>query len=355
MPQKKVYTFHEEQEIEIIEKVRENLQEFPPYIKTFYRGRDNSMSAKTQLSYCYDLKVFFTFLKQSNPLLKNTAIKDISLDLLEHMELVDFEEYIEYLKYYKDPVTGMQYTNKESGMARKLCSVRSLFAYLYRHNMISRNETAKIEMPSIQDKDIIRLEPDEVAELLDYVETCGENMKPHQKKYYQRTSTRDFAILTLLLGTGMRVSELVSINYDDIDFKNNGVKIIRKGGKEMTVYFSDEVREALDNYLYVRDQVEPVEGHENAIFLSMQRKRISVDAVENMVKKYAKAVTPLKHITPHKLRSTYGSTLYAETGDIYLVADVLGHADVNTTKKHYAAISEDRRRLAGNKVKLRAD
>ena len=87
----------------------------------------------------------------------------------------------------------------------------------------------------------------------------------------------------------------------------------------------------------------------------MQSKRLTVRAVENLVKKYAAIVTPQKRISPHKLRSTYGTNLYRETGDIYLVADVLGHKDVNTTRKHYAAVSEDRRRLAAKVVKLRDD
>jgi integrase len=85
----------------------------------------------------------------------------------------------------------------------------------------------------------------------------------------------------------------------------------------------------------------------------MQNKRITVRAVENLVKKYSTTVTSLKNITPHKLRSTYGTSLYRETGDIYLVADVLGHKDVNTTRKHYAALEEDRRRKAAKAVTLR--
>jgi site-specific recombinase XerD len=97
----------------------------------------------------------------------------------------------------------------------------------------------------------------------------------------------------------------------------------------------------------------PATGHENAFFLSMQNKRLSVRSVEKLVKKYASKVTSLKKITPHKLRSTYGTNLYKETGDIYLVADVLGHKDVNTTKKHYAAIDDSRRRMAASAVKLR--
>ena len=117
--------------------------------------------------------------------------------------------------------------------------------------------------------------------------------------------------------------------------------------------FGDEVEEALKHYLEQRKHVVPQSGHENALFLSMQNRRISVRAVENLVKKYASNVTTLKKITPHKLRSTYGTTLYQETGDIYLVADVLGHKDVNTTRKHYAAIEDERRRKAARVVKLR--
>ena len=119
------------------------------------------------------------------------------------------------------------------------------------------------------------------------------------------------------------------------------------------VYFSQEVRDSLDEYLEERQLVTPKAGHENALFLSLQNRRITVRAVENLVKKYASLVTNVKNITPHKLRSTYGTNLYRETGDIYLVADVLGHKDVNTTRKHYAAIEDDRRREAAQYVKLR--
>ena len=156
-----------------------------------------------------------------------------------------------------------------------------------------------------------------------------------------------------MLGTGIRVSECVGLDLDDVDLKNNGIKIHRKGGAEVVVYFGEEVRNALCGYMEERKLITPVSGDENALFLSTQRRRMGVQAVENMVKKYARQVTPNKKITPHKLRSTYGTTLYKETGDIYLVADVLGHKDVNTTKKHYAAIDEDRRRMAAKAVTLR--
>ena len=121
----------------------------------------------------------------------------------------------------------------------------------------------------------------------------------------------------------------------------------------MIVYFGEEVAQALMDYLAVRKGITPLPGHEHALFYSTQRRRIGVKAVENLVKKYSQQITTTKKITPHKLRSTYGTSLYRETGDIYLVADVLGHKDVNTTRKHYAAIEEDRRRSAANVVRLR--
>ena len=180
-------------------------------------------------------------------------------------------------------------------------------------------------------------------------------MSGQKKMYYEKTKIRDLAIVTLLLGTGIRVSECVGLDIQDVDFKNNGIKVVRKGGSEMIVYFGPEVETALRNYIEFRKGITPLAGHENALFYSTQRRRIGVQAVENMVKKYAREVTTTKKITPHKLRSTYGTSLYRETGDIYLVADVLGHKDVNTTKKHYAAMDDSRRRKAAGAVRLRED
>ena len=235
---------------------------------------------------------------------------------------------------------------------RKISSLKSFYNYYYRRELIKNNPAALVSLPKLHEKEIIRLDIDEVAMLLDEVEK-GESLTEKQKQYHERTKVRDLALLTLLLGTGIRVSECVGLDIDDIDLKNGGILVHRKGGKEVTVYFGVEVEDALLDYLEDRQRMIPADGHENALFLSLQMKRMSVRSVENLVKKYAKIVTPLKKITPHKLRSTYGTSLYQETGDIYLVADVLGHSDVNTTKKHYAALDDARRRSARDKVRLR--
>ena len=207
-------------------------------------------------------------------------------------------------------------------------------------------------MPKLHDKEIVRLDPNEVAILLDQVED-GTKMTKSQMKFHDKTKVRDLALLTLLLGTGIRVSECVGLDISDVDFDNLAIKVRRKGGYEDVVYFGEEVEEALLSYLDQRKHMIPMSGHEDALFLSLQNRRMAVRSVENLVKKYASLVTTTKKITPHKLRSTYGTTLYQETGDIYLVADVLGHTDVNTTRQHYAAMKDDHQRKAAKTVKLR--
>ncbi len=218
---------------------------------------------------------------------------------------------------------------------------------------ITANPAELVDFPTLHDKPITVLEVDEVARLLDEVDS-GEHLSPRQKVFHEQTKVRDAALITLLLGTGMRVSECVGLDLNHIDFNVNGLMVTRKGGDAMILYFGDETEEALKRYLVLREKMSPIAGHENALFLSRQNRRITDRAVQNLVKKYASLITRLKTITPHKLRSTFGTQLYRETGDIYLVANVLGHADVNTTRKHYAKADDDQRRRAANVVRLRS-
>jgi site-specific recombinase XerD len=344
-------SYHEQKDKENILKLRELIRDLPPFCGDYFRGIEPRTSSRTRIAYAYDLHVFFDFLKKENPVINKIEIKDITLAQLDRLSVSDFEEYMEYLKYrFNDK--NQEVMNKERGIMRKICSLKSFYNYYYRCERLKNNPAALVQLPKLHEKEIIRLDVDEVALLLDEVE-AGENLTEKQKAFHKKTKIRDLALLTLLLGTGIRVSECVGLNISDIDFKNGGLRIYRKGGKEVTVYFGTEVEDALLDYLEERDRIIPEEGSEDALFLSLQRKRIAVRSVENLVKKYARTVAPLKPITPHKLRSTYGTSLYRETGDIYLVADVLGHSDVNTTKRHYAALEDERRRSARNKVKLR--
>ena len=350
----KPHNYHEQSQIDQTLRLREVLKTLPPFVKDYFRAMEPKSSARTRINYAYDIRVFFHFLMENNPVYKNYTIDRFTPQDLENLEPVDIEEYLEYLKVYKRDEDGELITNGEKGLARKMSALRSFYGYYFKHRIIQKNPTLLVDMPKLHDKAIIRLDTDEVALLLDFVESAGEHLTGQALNYYKKTRDRDIAILTLLLGTGIRVSECVGLDIKDVDFKNNGIMVTRKGGNQMVVYFSDEVAEALKNYMAGdREAATPLPGHEQALFLSTQRKRMGVQAVENMVKKYARQVTPNKKITPHKLRSTYGTSLYKETGDIYLVADVLGHKDVNTTKKHYAAIDDNRRRKAASAVKLR--
>lgn len=342
--------YHDEQNNINTLKMREVVATLPSFCKQFFRGIQEYTSSRTRLAYAYDIRVFFEFLHTHNSICSKVEIVNFPITILDQITREDIEEYLEYISYYiKD---GKEYTNNERGKKRKLSALKSFYNYFFCSELIKTNPAALVPLPKQHAKEIVRLDADEVAILLDQVE-AGEKLTPNQRRYHEKTKIRDVALLTLLLGTGIRVSECVGLDIDDVDFKNNGIKIRRKGGYETVVYFGEEVEDALHDYLEKRHHIIPLEGHENALFLSMQNRRITVRAVENLVKKYASNVTGLKKITPHKLRSTYGTALYQETGDIYLVADVLGHKDVNTTRKHYAALEDNRRRMAATAVHLR--
>ena len=344
-------TYTEQQNIKYKKKLNELLDILPDFSTQYFDSLEFNKQPRTKVAYAMDIKGFFEFLIECIPKFSSYAMKDFKPQDLEKINGTDITRYLRHVKLYKK--NGRDITNSESAAKRKLCALRRFYEYYCRYEIISLNPTIKVDMPKIHEKAIIRMEPNEVAEFLDNVES-GNKLTKTQLQSHEKLKTRDLALLTLMLGTGIRVSECVGLDLQDIDFKNNGITVTRKGGNQMVVYFGEEVENALKTYLYTtRKQTIPLSGHENALFLSTQRKRMGVQAVENMVKKYAREVTPNKKITPHKLRSTYGTALYKETGDIYLVADVLGHKDVNTTKKHYAAIDEDRRRQAAGAVKLR--
>ncbi len=333
-----------------LERLKELRAELPYFCSEFFVGVENTTTPLTRLNYAYDLRIFFYYLSTHAPQFYGRSPKQISLMDLNTITATEIENFMEFLTVYE--FKGKTYHNNEKAKSRKLSTLRSFFSYFFKKEKLDKNVTEKVDLPKLHDKDIVRLEVDEMVNLLDITET-GYALSPTEQAFHKHTESRDYAIVTLLLGTGIRVSECVGLDVDDIDFSVNGFKVIRKGGAQVVLYFSDEVKEALQNYLKDRNAIQGLPESERALFLSLQKKRISTRAVQNLIKKYSSKVTPLKNISPHKLRSTYGTNLYRETKDIYVVADVLGHKDINTTKKHYAAMTEDVRRNAANKVKLR--
>lgn len=351
---KKDSNYHEQVKKQNILKLRELEGNLPPFCRLYFRGISERIANRTLVGYAYDLQIFFYYVRTVIFPKKKLSNKEMNIDILDRITKFDIEGYLEFLSLYTGE-DGTEHTNDARGKARKLASLRSLYNYFYESEMIKTNPASIVHVPKIKEKQIIRLESDEVAELLDSIEYGEITESEHQKHYSDQNRTRDLALITLLLSTGMRVSECVGINLNDIDYENQQIKIIRKGGKEAMIYYGDEAAAALADYLQLRNHMIPLSGHEDALFLSMQNKRIGVRSVEKLVKKYTEQIISFKNITPHKLRSTYGTQLYRETGDIYLVASVLGHKDVNTTKKHYASMDEDKKRKAANTVKLRKD
>lgn len=330
-------------------KLQELLKELPKFCSDFFRYLDTrNTSSRTRLSYGYDIRIFFEFIQENNPVYKKMSMHDMPITVLDEMTPVDIEEYLSYLSYYEKK-DGQAVTNGEKGKSRKLSAIRTMYNYYFKKEFIKTNAPSMIDTPKKHKENIIRLDKDEVAELITTVQN-GENLTARQLASHQKTKYRDIAILTLLLGTGIRVSECVGLDVSDISFKNSCMRVVRKGGNESTIYFGEEVADALLDYLELEREglaQKALPEHENALFLSLKYSRLTTRAVEKLVKKYTGAANINKKITPHKLRSTYGTNLYKETGDIYLVADALGHKSVETTRQHYAAIEDDRRRLAG--------
>lgn len=337
---------------ENILKLRELRLELPAFCGQFFMGIENQTMPLTRLGYGRDLKIFFDFLVTNTQEFYGKKVADLTLDDLNKVTSTHLEMFMDYLTVYK--VGKKTYRNGLKGKGRKLSSVRALLKYFFKKEKIDNNVGTKVDTPKYRDSEIIRLEVDEVVKLLNMSED-GSGLTTMQKGFHNHTKERDYALLSLFLGTGIRISECVGLNVEDIDFDNNAFTITRKGGSRVILYFGDEVKDSLQKWICVRNSINGLSKDEHALFISLQNKRMNVRTVEKLVKKYASVVTPLKHITPHKLRSTYGTNLYRETNDIYVVASVLGHKDVNTTRKHYAAMSEDIRREAATKVKLRKD
>ena len=331
-------------------KLNEMLAELPPFCSVFFIGIQDTTTPLTRLNYAVDLKLFFNYLVTYETQFFNRQIQSLTIGDIDTIDAQLIERFMAYIAYY-DKDDGTILTNGERGKLRKLSSLRAFFKYFFCKDMLKANVASKVRSPKLHEKPIIRLEENETAELMYSCDTLT-GFSEHQKKYNENFKTRDNAIISLFLTTGIRVSECVGLNVDDINFNLNSFRVTRKGGNQVILYFGEETAEILKNYLLYRDTLQ-IPKEEQALFISSQKKRMSVRSMEYLVKKYARVATPLKKITPHKLRSTYGTNLYRETKDIYIVAEVLGHKDVNTTKKHYAAITDDVRKSVAGVVKLK--
>ena len=167
--------YYKQTQIDQTLRLREVLKTLPPFAKDYFRAMEPKSSAKTRINYAYDIRVFFHFLLENNPIYKNYTMDQFRVQDLECIEPVDIEEYMEYLKVYKREDNEM-ITNGERGLKRKMSALRSFYSYYFKHQYIATNPTLLVDMPKLHDKAIIRLDIDEVAMLLDYVESAGEHL-----------------------------------------------------------------------------------------------------------------------------------------------------------------------------------
>lgn len=332
---------HKQVETDILIKTDELLKTISPNVRPFVSDYINSIrystAPRTRYEYLLNIKQLLIYIKD------NPEISD-----LEKLKARDFNNYLIYLENYVTD-DGTQHTNSVTSIRRKLTAIRNFFNFLYETDAIKTNEIQKVKMPKIpKKKAIVYMTDTESKDFLDNINS-GDTLSDRAKVFHERFKTRDLALVYLMLSTGIRVSECVELDISDIDMKNSSILITRKGGNQEIVYFSDEASGYIQTYLEERLDDKDIPDTETALFISRQNKRISVRAVQKLIQKYSSAV-PLKHITPHKLRSTFGTALYQATGDIYSVAEALGHSDVNTTKNHYAHLSEEHKKENRNKI-----
>ena len=350
------------------------LEDAPVFVKDYFR-RIIRLSINTKIQYCYDLKLFFQFLVDHIDKFKGKDVSSLTYHDLNRITLEHIDQFLEYVTYYEAevPVKNSQSTvvvkreNNEYGINRKMASLKSFFSNLYKialskdrddPNKLEKNLSPliKLHQPKIKQRYI--MDYDSIEGLLKAIQNgLGDEGKLNETQYnYIKNNTlnRDLCIISLLAETGMRISELVNINIEDIDFKEKQIKITRKGGKEEFVfyYFTEPF---IKKYYEQRKQIVPKKGHEKAFFLSLQKRRITTRAVQLMIDKYASIHTN-KKITPHTFRRSFATNLYEQTRDVYLVSSLIGDT-VAVTTRHYTKLKEDLKREAvkgylSGKIKL---
>ena len=278
--------YRDEMDAKRILQIREIARDLPQACGDFLRAIALTTSSLTRLAYAIDLNTFFQFLHQERLFFAQKPIPLLDDSDLEKLTQSDLTAYTEYLTYYlksdESHSEDRVLVNHDLAIKRKLCSIRSFYDYLFKNQRIGSNITELVPLPKIHEKPILRLSKAEMMKLLSTAQD-GADMSKGQQRFQRITARRDYAILCLFLGTGMRVSECVGINLRDLDMENNAVLVTRKGGNQVVLYFPPETADALGEYLEERKEIETLPGHEDALFLSLQKKRISQRAVQNLV------------------------------------------------------------------------
>ena len=332
-------------------KLSNFLSQLPDFVFEYIEMAYNGESVNTQIGYSIDIKVFLEYLRKFK--FKDVAaLEDFTPAHMEQVTLRDLTAFQAYLREYEaDIVTldgrHMKCTrrNSEYGINRKLSGIRGLFSYMYKNDMLTQNVTDKIDFKKIHQKMKRPLSSQETVALIDCIYNGENYFTGRDLAEYENRRLRDVALFTAYLGTGCRVSELINLDITDVDFDSSSFIVTRKGGDQQEVFMPVQVENELFAYMQKRLETENAKD-EKALFLSRLGKRMTAQSVEKNLKKYCRAVgiTDPDKTRPHALRRTFACNLIADGIDIKMVAELMGHKNIEVTHKYYAQYASQKRK-----------
>ncbi|WP_078546770.1 tyrosine recombinase XerS [Litchfieldia alkalitelluris] len=353
-----------ESQQQLYKKLQIIVKELPWYVEEYIDHKRRKLSTASLVNYCHDFKIFFNWVISEQ--LYDGSIKEVPLELLETLTVQQVEGFLQALKY--------ELNNKEITVNRKLSALKSLFNYLQNiaetrdlKPYLHRNVMAKIEFNELKDSmETIAnkmegkiLLGDEYEKFRRFIASdYGEFVKENKKllNFYKLNSERDTAIVSLILGSGLRLSEVVNLDLDDIDFSKFSARVIRKGNKEQYVFFSKIAMDDLQEYLKIRENRYHVEKTNKALFVAApmgpkgKSRRLTARSIEKVIEKYATAFGK-PSLSVHKLRHSFATRYHAEINDVPKLRRQLGHSSIQTTMI-YTHIKNDDLRSAVDKMDI---
>lgn len=346
-------------ENQVIRKSIEMENSLPPFMRDFFLYLKNAVAIKTRLAYLQDIFFFCTYLIEHTNLVHADIPKNIVFEDFKNIKAKDINRYLgDFCSRYEisrseDEILVME--NHSKSLARKRSSLSVLFKFLYRVELISINITEgfnPIKLPKPQPDAIKRLDINEVSLMLDVV-TNGTGLTEKEKEFWGKTRLRDRAILILFVTYGLRINELYQLNISSFNFSRGEFRIYRKRGKESIMPINNSCETVLRDYLN-DERPKPDEipdEYKDALFLSLQKTRLAIRSIRELVKKYtalAMGTSKDKGYSPHKLRATAATSLIQTGFSIYDVQSLLDHENVTTTQLYSAHRKDAKREIVKN-------
>lgn len=326
-----------ERENEIYLECEKIEKELPRYLRSYFVYLKGNVLPMSRLAYLRDVRFFFNYLINETDLTTADEPGQLKISEINKIKAADVNLFIDYCRKYTvdEGDNIVVYENSNKTLARKKSSISVLFKQLYRDGIVDNNITDgfdPIRVPKPGEREIKALQDDEVMIMLDAVST-GAHLTSHEKTYWEKTKLRDKAILVLFLTYGLRLSELQQLNVSSFNFSRGDFKIYRKRGKESTMPINESVEMVVKDYIDNERKTDSED--EDALFLSLQGKRITSRAIRDLVKKYTSIALSTRRkdgYSPHKLRATAATSLIGRGNSIYDVQALLDHEQVTTTQ-----------------------